>query len=274
MPGRRPEPGGDHPGPRERMVGHGIASSLVHEVGHQGAAMLELVDSLRRRPGPAAPALRRSARRSGGRSTSGSPRSSRTCGPWRPSASRRPWACWPWSACRGSSCSGRPGDDPHPMPVHPGAAELRASVSALYPHPQWAHMASHLEGALPRRPLPADRQQEFALFEAEIRPSSGRSSRTGRRPSAAAACASPSRPGASAGAAARAAPRLGRGPRRHGAAAAEPGLRRRRPGRAAGRITPEAESDLIGALLRAWALRSSLAITEHVTTTRRALARA
>ncbi len=33
--------------PRERMVASGIASSLVHEVGHQGAALLNLVDSLR-----------------------------------------------------------------------------------------------------------------------------------------------------------------------------------------------------------------------------------
>ena len=33
--------------PRERMVGHGIASSLVHEVGHQAAALLSLVPSLR-----------------------------------------------------------------------------------------------------------------------------------------------------------------------------------------------------------------------------------
>jgi hypothetical protein len=33
--------------PRERMVGSGIASSLVHEVGHQGAALLQLVESLR-----------------------------------------------------------------------------------------------------------------------------------------------------------------------------------------------------------------------------------
>ena len=32
--------------PRERMIGSGIASSLVHEVGHQGAALLELVPSL------------------------------------------------------------------------------------------------------------------------------------------------------------------------------------------------------------------------------------
>ena len=33
--------------PRERMIGSGIASSLVHEVGHQAAACLDLVDSLR-----------------------------------------------------------------------------------------------------------------------------------------------------------------------------------------------------------------------------------
>src|SRR5471030_1621454 len=33
--------------PRERMIGSGIASSLVHEVGHQGAALLHLVESLR-----------------------------------------------------------------------------------------------------------------------------------------------------------------------------------------------------------------------------------
>ncbi|HYR27571.1 MAG TPA: hypothetical protein VEU30_03855 [Thermoanaerobaculia bacterium] len=34
--------------PRERMVGSGVASSLVHEAGHQGAALLELLPSLRR----------------------------------------------------------------------------------------------------------------------------------------------------------------------------------------------------------------------------------
>ena len=44
--------GGDNPVaiirvPRERMVGTGIASSLVHEVGHQGAALLGLLESLR-----------------------------------------------------------------------------------------------------------------------------------------------------------------------------------------------------------------------------------
>ena len=34
--------------PRERMVGSGIASSLIHEVGHQGAALLDLVNSIRK----------------------------------------------------------------------------------------------------------------------------------------------------------------------------------------------------------------------------------
>jgi hypothetical protein len=33
--------------PRERMVGSGIAASLIHEVGHQAAALLDLVPSLR-----------------------------------------------------------------------------------------------------------------------------------------------------------------------------------------------------------------------------------
>ena len=33
--------------PRERMISTGIASSLVHEVGHQGAALMDLIPSLR-----------------------------------------------------------------------------------------------------------------------------------------------------------------------------------------------------------------------------------
>lgn len=33
--------------PRERMVGSGIASSLIHEVGHQANALLDLINSLR-----------------------------------------------------------------------------------------------------------------------------------------------------------------------------------------------------------------------------------
>src|SRR5262245_58847593 len=42
--------------PRERMIGAGIASSLMHEVGHQGAALLDLVTSLRKDMRRGAPA--------------------------------------------------------------------------------------------------------------------------------------------------------------------------------------------------------------------------
>lgn len=47
LPGGGENPVGIIRVPRERMIGSGIASSLVHEVGHQAAALLHLVDSLR-----------------------------------------------------------------------------------------------------------------------------------------------------------------------------------------------------------------------------------
>ena len=62
--------------PRERMVGHGIASSLVHEVGHQAAALLGLVESLRpvlsgtRAPAPGASARLAAAGSAGSRRSS------------------------------------------------------------------------------------------------------------------------------------------------------------------------------------------------------------
>jgi hypothetical protein len=122
--------------PRERMVGHGIASSLVHEVGHQGAALLDLVASLR------AELLRRSR------------------------SAEDPWRCWAawiseivadfWSVAKlgiGSTLGligvvslPRPFvfrftlDDPHPFPW------IRVLVSAgvgdrLYPDPQWTRLS-------------------------------------------------------------------------------------------------------------------------------------
>jgi len=47
LPGGRENPVAIIRIPRERMIGAGIASSLVHEVGHQGAALLDFVASLR-----------------------------------------------------------------------------------------------------------------------------------------------------------------------------------------------------------------------------------
>jgi hypothetical protein len=124
--------------PRERMIGSSIASSLVHEVGHQGAALLDLVGSLR----PVLQALQH-----GG---SG------------PGHVWRLWERWIsevvadfWSLARvgvvatlgliGVLSLPRVfvfrlnGDDPHPVPW------LRVKLSCalgrlLYPHPQWTRI--------------------------------------------------------------------------------------------------------------------------------------
>jgi hypothetical protein len=131
--------GGDNPVaiirvPRERMVGSGIASSLVHEVGHQAAALLDLVDSLRLE-------LRR-----------------RAGNIW------RLWERWISEIVADFWAVGRVGitstlgllsvvslpsffvfrintDDPHPTPW------VRVMLScaigqAMFPHPQWARLAA------------------------------------------------------------------------------------------------------------------------------------
>ena len=259
--------------PRERMVGHGIASSLVHEVGHQGAALLGLVESLRRdlaaqRP----PAGQQQA-------------------VW------RSWESWIseivadyWSvATLGiSSTLGllavvslprffvfRPsGDDPHPIPY------VRVLLSCaigerLYPHPQWAHMRTTWKALYPAGALPPERQQEFAALEAGI-PAFLEVLLGHRSPALRGRSLRESFPVSE------------RSPARllslHTAWRDDFAvMARQRPSlvfavvgqaRAAGRITPEAESQLISTLLRAWALRSTLSATEQITTTRRALVRA
>ena len=126
--------------PRERMIGSGIASSLVHEVGHQGAAMLKLLPSLRAE-------LHARARRDPERA-----------GAWR-------WfEKWIselvadfWSVARigvGSTLGlmavlslPRPfvfrldPHDPHPIPWLRVAASC-AFGDHLYPHPQWQRLAA------------------------------------------------------------------------------------------------------------------------------------
>ena len=133
--------------PRERMVGTGIASSLVHEVGHQAAALLDLVNSLRS-------VLWRLQRGAG--------------------AARRAWQLWErwiseivadfWSVARVGIAStlGLIGvvslprafvfrlnvDDPHPMPWI--RVKLSAAIGeALYPHPQWRRLSDDLGVVLP-----------------------------------------------------------------------------------------------------------------------------
>src|SRR5882724_4747931 len=143
--------------PRERMVGNGIASALIHEVGHQAAALLDLVNSLR----PVLQGLQR------GRA-----------------AKRDAWRLWErwiseivadfWSVARlgVSSTIGLKGvvslprpfvfrlnvDDPHPVPW------IRVKLScamgdALYPHPQWARLGNLWESLYPPHDLEPERQQ-------------------------------------------------------------------------------------------------------------------
>jgi hypothetical protein len=124
--------------PRERMVGHGIGSSLVHEVGHQGAALLDLVPSLRN-------ALQAKAKRD--------PRRARQWRVWDRWISEIVADLWAISRIGISSTQGLVSvvslpsyfvfridlADPHPAPW------LRVKLSAvigemLYPDPQWERL--------------------------------------------------------------------------------------------------------------------------------------
>ncbi|HEX6289287.1 MAG TPA: hypothetical protein VFZ66_08860 [Herpetosiphonaceae bacterium] len=161
--------GGDNPVaivrvPRERMVGSGIASSLVHEVGHQGSALLDLVPSLR-------PALQ--ARQEGSDALA--------------------WQLWErwiseivadlWSVAKVgiTSTLGLMGvvslprpfvfrvslDDPHPIPW------IRVKLScamgdALYPHPQWRRLSAIWEQLYPQTDLPEQRRTLLAALQATM----------------------------------------------------------------------------------------------------------
>ena len=148
--------------PRERMVGSGIASSLIHEVGHQGAALLDLVETLR-------PVLKARAEAAGG------------------DLAWQMWERWIseivadfWSVAHigiGSTLGlmavvSLPrafvvrfgGDDPHPIPW------IRVKLScamgrALYPHEQWDKAAALWEAFYPIGDLDDERRALFAALE-------------------------------------------------------------------------------------------------------------
>jgi hypothetical protein len=149
--------------PRERMIGSGIASSLVHEVGHQGAALLDLVSSLRADLRGTTP---------GGQAG-------------------RAWELWTrwisevvadlWSVARLGACStaGLIGvvslpaafvfrvdtDDPHPSPYV--RVKLSAAIGeALYPHPIWQRLVGMWQSFYDVERLPADKRQVFAALDA------------------------------------------------------------------------------------------------------------
>ena len=151
--------------PRERMVGLGIASSLVHEAGHQGAALMDLVPTLH---AAMEPLLARSA-------------------------TRNPWHAWHrwlseivadlWSVARVGIAAtmglinvvslprvfvfrGNP-DGPHPTPW------LRVLLSAemgaqLYPHPEWHRLVRLWRLMYPQPPATQSGSAALATLMAHV----------------------------------------------------------------------------------------------------------
>ncbi len=149
--------------PRERMVGSGIASSLIHEVGHQAAALLGLIDSIRQ--------VLRGLQRNGGEESEA-------------------WAYWDrciseiladfWSVARVgiTSTLGLMGvvtlpryfvfrlnlDDPHPVPW----IRVRLSIAigrALFPHPQWDRLEQTWLAYYPPDDRDREKRRTLALLE-------------------------------------------------------------------------------------------------------------
>ena len=151
--------------PRERMIGSGIASSLIHETGHQAAAILELVPSLEQ--------VLRAKQQAAGESSA-----------W------RLWERWIseivsdfWSVARvgvvsthgliGVVSLPRPFvfrinfDDPHPTPW------IRVKLSCaigdgLYPHPHWQKVATLWESYYPTAGLDDERQKLLARLQESL----------------------------------------------------------------------------------------------------------
>lgn len=152
--------------PRERMVGSGIASSLIHEVGHQSAALLNLVNPLRL-------VLQGMKRGSGAYNVA--------------------WSLWErwiseivadfWSIARiGIAATlGLMGvvslprafvfrlnrDDPHPSPWI--RVKLGCAIGqALYPHPQWQRLAQLWETYYPLDGLDAAQWRNYEMLQATL----------------------------------------------------------------------------------------------------------
>jgi hypothetical protein len=258
--------GGDNPVaiirvPRERMIGSGIASSLIHEVGHQGAALLGLVPSLR-------PVLQLMQRKS---------------------AEPAVWRLWErwiseivsdfWSVARvgvvstlgliGVVSLPRPFvfrlnvDDPHPMPWI--RVKLSCAIGeALYPHPQWKKVAELWGSYYPAATLNDELRQLIAQIERAIpefvsvlvnhRPTSlrGRSLREVMSSEQ----RSPARLTTLFDVWNKAPAQMYR---------ARPSLAFAVLGQAKadGRLSPEDESDILGKLLTYWAMRSTLDVSAY-----------
>ncbi len=152
--------------PRERMIGSGVASSLIHEVGHQGIALLDLVNSTR--------IFLREVKD-------------------RITSERFAWEFWErwisevladfWSVAKLGITSTlglfavvslpRPFvfrvsmDDPHPIPW------IRVKLScamgnALYPHIQWKRLADLWESFYPKEGLNEEKERIITALESTM----------------------------------------------------------------------------------------------------------
>lgn len=247
--------------PRERMIGSGIASSLIHEVGHQGAALLGLVPSLQ-------PVLQAKQRQTD------------------ESLVWRLWERWIseivsdfWSVARvgvvstlgliGVVSLPRPFvfrlnfDDPHPVPWI--RVKLSCAIGdALYPHPQWRRVAELWESFYPVAALDDERRDLLARLEAsfpefvatliEHRPMALRGRSLGEAMGVTER--GPERLAALYGAWSKAPAQMYR---------AAPSLAFAVLGQAKadGRLSPEDESDLLAKLLTYWAMRSTLDVAAY-----------
>jgi hypothetical protein len=262
LPGRKENPVAVIRVPRERMVGHGIASSLVHEVGHQGAALLGLVDSLR----VAIQQHRRSL----------PPERARSWQYWQRWISEIVADFWSVGRVGVTSTLGLIGvvslpqwfvfrinvDDPHPTPY------VRVLLSCaigkrLYPHAQWDRVAAAWDAMYPLSAIGDERRAvieallptipEFTDFLAAFRPPALRGDTLGH------ALSFPDR-----------APERLLGLHRRWSESPE--LMRSAPpslvfavlgqARLAGELDPEPEARQLHGVITAWALRSTLDITE------------
>ncbi len=258
--------------PRERMVGSGIASSLVHEVGHQGAALLGLVESLRL-------ALQ-------------------TRGRWTSGEERLAWHLWErwiseivadvWAVAK-LGVSATLGliqvvslprafvfriqtDDPHPFPWV--RVKLSAAVGGhLFPDPQWQLVDELWESFYPRTDLDPARLRIIRCLEATL-------------PELVRLLVHHRPPALQGAALAQVFPVAARQPARlrslFAAWRREPAhLRRAAPtlvfavlgqARQDRKLTPEQESGMVADLLRHWALRRALGDLHTAARTPRALA--